>query len=140
MNIIINKKVKNVKTVSLVVADINKLKYVNDTFGLIVGDELILKVAKILESLKNLNEVYTGRTGGNEFQIILLNYDIDQSNEILQNIFKKLYSIQLEKADYVASVSFGLVDWNNQDTTEEFIHKTDQLMYANKKRSKPNLI
>lgn len=133
---IIKGTTKNVKSVSLVVADINKLKYVNDTFGHVSGDELILKVAKILEPLKKLEKVYPGRTGGDEFQIILLNYDLNQATELLQNIFKKLSSIKLEKINYIASVSFALLEWNHKDTAEEFIHKTDQLMYENKRLGK----
>lgn len=139
INSIINLEGKKDNTVSLVVADINNLKFINDTFGHTVGDELILKVAEILTPLKSLNNVFPGRTGGDEFQIVLQDYNLNQSKELLQNIFIKLENIQLEKADYVASVSFGLMEWNKEDTAEEFINKTDQLMYINKRISKLNL-
>jgi diguanylate cyclase (GGDEF)-like protein len=133
---IISKKIKNVETVSLVVADINKLKYVNDTFGHVVGDELILKVAQILEPLKKMDNVFPGRTGGDEFQIILLNMNEEQSNALLQNVFKKLASIQLEKADYIASVSYALLEWNKDEKAEGLINRVDKLMYINKKKSR----
>lgn len=123
-------------TVTLVQMDINNLKYVNDTFGHITGDELILKVAAILAPLKDKENIYPGRTGGDEFQIILLNVTEDETTTMLEQYFNKLKNIKLDNVDYCASVSYGYLEWNKKDSVKEFIDKVDKLMYFNKKRSK----
>ena len=123
-------------TVSLAILDINNLKYVNDTFGHLTGDKLILKVAEILLPLKNIEDVIPGRTGGDEFQIVLLNYNEEQANELLEPIFKKIGDIKFNKQDYRASVSYGLLEWNKKGSDEDFINRVDKLMYENKVRSK----
>jgi diguanylate cyclase (GGDEF)-like protein len=123
-------------TVSLAILDVNNLKYVNDTFGHLTGDELILKVAEILLPLKNMENVIPGRTGGDEFQIVLLNYNEEQANELLEPFFKRMSGIKLNKQDYRASVSYGLLEWNKKESDEDFINRVDKLMYENKVRSK----
>jgi diguanylate cyclase (GGDEF)-like protein len=120
-------------TVTLVQLDINNLKYVNDTFGHTTGDELILKVAAILTPLKDEENIIPGRTGGDEFQILLLNTSKEQSDEILKPYLEKLQHIPLSKTDYIASVSYGYLEWNKTDTAEEFTNRVDKLMYQNKK-------
>ena len=123
-------------TVTLVQLDINNLKYINDTFGHFTGDELILKVAGILTSLKSKENIYPGRTGGDEFQIILLNITKEEATDILESYFNQLKNIELSNINYIASVSYGYLEWNKSDTVYEFTNKVDQLMYNNKKLSK----
>jgi diguanylate cyclase (GGDEF)-like protein len=124
------------KTVTLVQMDINNLKHVNDTYGHITGDELILKVAAILSPLKDMENIYPGRTGGDEFQIILLNITEKEAKDILSTYFKQLNNIQLDTVDYIASVSYGYLEWNKIDAVNDFINKVDKLMYYNKRLSK----
>lgn len=123
-------------TVTLAQLDINNLKYVNDTFGHVTGDELILKVAEILSPLKNIKNIFPGRTGGDEFQIILLNHTKEDADILLEPYLKKLNHIELDKFDYICSVSYGYLEWNKKDSTQDFINKVDKLMYYNKKLSK----
>ena len=55
---------------SLALVDIDNFKYVNDTFGHIVGDEIIKAVAATLRNTLADNGI-VGRFGGDEFIIVL---------------------------------------------------------------------
>lgn len=136
LEIFLNNKMNiNRETVTLVQLDINKLKFVNDNFGHTTGDELILKVAEILNPLKSIKHIFPGRTGGDEFQILLLNFSYNKAHELLKPYLNALQSLSLSSTDYKASVSYGYLEWNQEDSSKIYIDKVDKLMYSNKKTS-----
>ena len=74
------------KNVSIAIVDIDFFKKVNDTFGHQVGDEVIKKVASILESEIGSHGV-VGRIGGDEFFIIFYDvYDLEDARELLRGV------------------------------------------------------
>ncbi len=55
---------------SIIVADLNGLKITNDTFGHQTGDQIIIQIARILESVFQ-DDGIIARIGGDEFVILL---------------------------------------------------------------------
>ncbi|MCR5150720.1 MAG: amino acid permease [Clostridiales bacterium] len=115
---------------SVVVCDINGLKFINDTLGHKAGDEYIQKGAKLICELFKHSPVY--RTGGDEFVIILS--EIDYLNR--SAIMKKLHDLSVDNIgkDGVV-ISGGISDFEpgvskNYKTVYE---KADALMYEEKK-------
>ena len=51
--------------------DLDSFKEVNDTYGHMFGDEVILNVARIVKDAVGKNG-YVGRVGGDEFFVVLL--------------------------------------------------------------------
>lgn len=121
------------KEISLMCMDINKLKYVNDTFGHLCGDELILRVAEELRPLKDTWGIFPGRTGGDEFQVILIGYNKESAEQLLEETIHNLENIELKSNFHKASVSWAIETWEESQNNEEFIQLVDQKMYENKR-------
>ncbi|HKL43165.1 MAG TPA: diguanylate cyclase [Clostridia bacterium] len=125
--------------ISLIIGDINNLKYINDHYGHSTGDQYIQLAAKLL--LEYLPEdAIVARIGGDEFGIILINKDQDVCRKICREINEKSksYSIK-ENLKEELSISLGYsIKSQDQISGEELFNKADQNMYTNKKSMKEN--
>ena len=126
-------KVKTYKTMFVVSADVNNLKYVNDTFGHAAGDTLIHNVAQIIrEAIGENGEIF--RTGGDEFAVFL--YDVD---EITFHQMSKVATIKIEEFnrnnEFVMSLASGYVCISDNNILDA-VKEADVRMYANKAKSK----
>jgi diguanylate cyclase (GGDEF)-like protein/PAS domain S-box-containing protein len=84
--------------VSLIMADLNGLKLVNDTYGHNEGDKLLKKMAAILKDSCRDNDLIA-RWGGDEFVILLPETDGESVKKIVSRINKKIADTYLEFED-----------------------------------------
>ncbi|MGH4123177.1 MAG: HD domain-containing phosphohydrolase [Clostridium sp.] len=115
---------------TIVMADVNGLKLVNDSFGHAVGDDLLKVVAKvILKGCRAFDIV--ARLGGDEFVILLCKTDIYETEQIIKNI---QIIAQEEKVGSVdISISFGYETKNSiSEKTQEIFKKAEDHMYKRK--------
>ncbi|OFW62728.1 MAG: hypothetical protein A2Z35_00850 [Actinobacteria bacterium RBG_19FT_COMBO_36_27] len=89
---------------SIIFADVNGLKEMNDNYGYDRGDQLLCKVARILKSCFR-NEDVVVRWGGDEFITVLPLTDSKTTDDIIERIFKKCE--QSSKPDFPVSISIG---------------------------------
>lgn len=114
---------------SIIMYDIDFFKNINDTFGHVYGDEILLRIS---EELKNNSRTtdYIGRYGGEEFLVILPNTTLtDASNKA--NVFRKIIEESIFKQDIKLTISGGVTQWVDQ-TAEQLVEYADQLMYLAK--------
>jgi diguanylate cyclase (GGDEF)-like protein len=122
---------------TIVMADVNGLKLVNDSFGHDEGDKLLKKVAQMLsKNCSKFGSIY--RIGGDEFIIALPRMDYFEADEMIKKL-KKLFS--KEKISGVEiSVSFG---WATRDfasvSMAEVIKRAEDNMYKNKLYESPGM-
>lgn len=76
--------------ISIIMADLNGLKLVNDTYGHIAGDEMLKKAAEILK-VSCRREDIVGRWGGDEFVILLPQTAKEKARDICMRIYDKHY-------------------------------------------------
>lgn len=122
--------------VSIVMADLNGLKKVNDTFGHNEGDFYLNALTKAIQQNIRTNDLVS-RLGGDEFLIILPNC----SEKIAEKIFNKV-SIDLdailetEAKPYKGSFAFGIETFIADDNvnTNNMIEQADQKMYQHKNK------
>ncbi|MDD5980383.1 MAG: GGDEF domain-containing protein [bacterium] len=96
---------------TIVIIDLNNLKYVNDNYGHEAGNELIKKAAAILINTQ-LEKSDIIRTDGNEFLIYLLGYSKTQINAYLSKLSK-----EFEKLPYGFGAAIGYSMINDEITT-----------------------
>lgn len=135
--IIASSKRRN-KTFAILFVDLDKFKFINDTYGHIIGDQIIQKVSKILESSLRIDDFIT-RKGGDEF-IILLN-DL-ASKEDIHYVIEKIFSffkdpIQIDNQTVPLTLSIGISIFpDDGDSGKELIKKADYAMYKAKEINK----
>ncbi|WP_066458764.1 GGDEF domain-containing protein [Anaerotruncus rubiinfantis] len=122
------------KPLSLAVLDIDRFKHVNDRFGHVFGDEVILKIADTLKALMN-ESIHSVRVGGDEFAVIFENIDPSAAMAICDKAACSLASFHFEShPEYSISISHGVAVLYKNDTAESFLDRADHMMYAMKKK------
>lgn len=93
--------------VCLLVIDIDKFKSINDTFGHLVGDQVLLHVVKVLKEVLRSSD-FIGRIGGDEFCVFMKNIlSLPYLYERLDEILDRLVNTRIEDRQ-VLSASIGV--------------------------------
>jgi len=126
------------KDMILVYADLDRLKWINDTFGHAEGDIAIIDAATIIKASFRVSDI-TARLGGDEF--VALSVDLSERTEerILERLDENLAAHNLDtQRPYKLSISFGITRYRAEKhiTLEELLSQADQQMYAQKQRRK----
>lgn len=115
---------------TVVMADVNGLKLVNDSFGHTEGDKLLQKAAEIITEGCRKKDIIA-RIGGDEFGIILPNTDEKEAKAIVKRI-KKMQSTVIIK-QLALSLSFGFaVKIEVNSDMGGILSEAENLMYRNK--------
>jgi len=117
--------------VSVVVFDVDRLKYVNDSQGHAAGDELLIRAALVLKGAFRAEDV-VARIGGDEFAVLLPSADADVVQEALRRVIGKIEQSQTEDHPVPLSISFGAATASKGDRLEEVLKLADRRMYENK--------
>ena len=122
---------------SIIFADINGLKMTNDIFGHAAGDELIKKIAEILQASCRTNDVI-GRVGGDEFIVLLPKTANENSITIMDRIRDSLS--QENVAAIKCSISLGC-DTKVESAQEftEVMANAENQMYKDKVLNRKNV-
>jgi len=121
---------------SLIMADMDFFREVNESYSHEIGDEYILQVARVFqEGFRNHDVI--ARYGGDEFTILMPNTKLSESFEVADNIRKKVNQLNfLEQYDgppLKLSVSFGLVNIpENAADAASATKLADQALYVAK--------
>ena len=123
---------------SVVMMDVNNLKYVNDTFGHEAGDEYIKGCCKILCHAFTYSPVF--RIGGDEFVAIVTGADFNNRMERMAELaetFEQTYAKEDSDPWKRYSASVGIADCEPGDTSlDQIIKRADRAMYESKKTFK----
>jgi len=138
---IMNAQIKESKndetTFSIIFFDIDNFKMINDNFGHIRGDKVLISIAKIVSSNIRSSD-FIGRWGGEEFIIILPNTNSKDAYTIASNLKVLIsnYNFDLEKA---VTCSFGITDFKKDDSKKEMVKRADDAMYYVKRNGKNDI-
>ena len=117
----------------LLVADIDNLKKVNDTFGHNVGDSYIQTCAEILKQAINTSNTLF-RIGGDEF-VSFIPYCSETDTTAIVKKIEALCAAQKKPWNVSVSVGFSIIENSNAGFTQHFT-QADRDMYAHKQKHK----
>jgi diguanylate cyclase (GGDEF)-like protein len=130
-----NELVKKGKRPGVLYCDVDRLKYINDTFGHAEGDFIIKQTAKVLNRFFFHDEVIA-RIGGDEFIVFIDDVDNLTMQQILDDIeeFTSEINKKINKP-YEYKLSFGISSYSSQskDILGKIIKEADQKLYQRRK-------
>ncbi len=125
---------------SLILADLDDFKAVNDTMGHAVGDKLLMKVADRLQHTTREADT-VARLGGDEFAMVLLNVDEPHKvAHIASHILDTLSQpYKINGLEITTSVSLGVTFWPlDGEGIDELLKNADVAMYRAKEFGRNN--
>lgn len=124
------------KQFTLVSFDIDKFKSINDTYGHIAGDDALIHVTQLVQSLLQKHEQLY-RLGGDEFAILMPETDPTKIYEVLNRVRSAVEHSPLiyQGAKIYCTLSIGAVVHSNQDA-EALIYQSDLQMYKSKQHGR----
>jgi diguanylate cyclase (GGDEF)-like protein len=109
------------------VLDIDHFKRINDTFGHLYGDEILILVSRIMEqSVRGYDLIF--RYGGEEFVILIKAFDYDKARRAFERIRTAVGHHGYAKVEQV-TVSIGVTEIDNQSGPAEVIEHADEALY-----------
>lgn len=126
---------------TVIMFDVNNLKYINDTFGHEVGDTVLKAFAGIMKSCIPAGN-FLGRSGGDEFIAIIHNNDENRIDHIIKDINCQIDEYnKTNNKEYKLSVAIGYALSNETEnkTYREMLRLADKRMYENKRNMKESV-
>jgi diguanylate cyclase (GGDEF)-like protein/PAS domain S-box-containing protein len=126
--------------VAVLFIDLDNFKLINDRHGHDVGDEVLVGVARKLQSIAGTEDIFA-RIGGDEFAGVLVNFDdtgIDQAVRRVQRAIYGSYVTRVSTFDITASIGVTLYPQDNVDP-EILLRHSDQAMYEAKENGKSQI-
>ena len=118
--------------ISIISADIDGLKLINDTMGHSTGDDLLRSFAEILKANMRSSDVVS-RFGGDEFAAILVSTDRPTAERVIERIRKAVARYNESRSGPFLSFSMGVATSNNGESSLlDCLKLADDLMYRDK--------
>jgi diguanylate cyclase (GGDEF)-like protein len=130
--------VREQKSISFLMMDVDKFKNYNDTYGHPQGDVLLKTMARIFASSAMRSTDLAARLGGEEFGILLPDTELSAALVIAEKIRASVEAVRVPTVDgkiiTTATISIGVVSMipDAKITVEEFISLADEQLYAAK--------
>jgi diguanylate cyclase (GGDEF)-like protein len=124
---------------SLLMADIDHFKEINDDFGHLAGDRVIKAVAGCLQQQIRESD-HVARYGGEEFAIILPDTQSQDACIVAERIRKAIASLRIKHENNLIhfTMSFGIASYQTEEETasDKFIKRADSALYQAKKNGR----
>ena len=127
---------KKIKPFSVIYLDLDEFKQINDSFGHLYGDKLLVQVAKLLKLIVG-DSGTAARLGGDEFMIILDDLkDYQQVNNCADQILDRLSNpVLVDDSAMNVGASIGICHFPEHGrTVDDLVRNSDTAMYYSKKR------
>ncbi|MDY0116930.1 MAG: diguanylate cyclase [Sulfurimonadaceae bacterium] len=115
---------------SIAILDIDKFKNFNDTYGHLIGDEVLISMAQTITTHVRETDIFA-RWGGEEFVILFKNTSIDEAKYVSEMLRNKIKSKVHPIAGSI-TVSFGVSEYKEGDTQKSIFKRCDDALYMAK--------
>jgi len=117
---------------SILLLDIDHFKKVNDNYGHHIGDLTLIALTKLINKVLRINDIFA-RWGGEEFIILLPRTEIEAAYIKAQEI-RALIEAHVAKELPSITISIGVTEVNDSDTTKSSLQRVDKALYLAKEK------
>ncbi|TFB24025.1 GGDEF domain-containing protein [Filobacillus milosensis] len=139
----LGKLVASQKEFTLILADIDDFKQINDTHGHTIGDQVLSAYGNTLQHQLDKSDSYSFRYGGEEFAIIIFDQrkraiksKIENWNKLFQHGMSLIPELNKENI----TISYGVAFSDQHDTKEELFKRADEYLYLAKEHGKDQIM
>ena len=126
------------KNVSCIMADIDNFKGINDSYGHLVGDQVLKAISHRIRNTVRAYDIL-GRYGGEEFLIIMPDTSMEDARELAERIRTRVKEAPVNNA--TITLSLGVVCIQVDDRSlDDIIRRADQNLYKAKKGGKDRVV
>jgi len=121
---------RNKSKISMLMIDLDRFKLVNDTYGHLVGDDVLVQSSQILrDSVRMSDRVY--RWGGEEFVIIIPETNNEQAGLVAEKICQNFREAHFDVIGNI-TVSIGVASYDKDEPIEDWFKRVDLALYQAK--------
>ncbi len=126
------------RPLSLISFDLDCFKLINDTYGHGVGDEVLIKVAHLVEPLLRGSDTF-GRWGGEEFLVVAPETELEEAAALAERL-REAVEAAFYPHDVPVTASFGVVTRTGGMGASELLETADRRLYAAKQRGRNRVV
>jgi diguanylate cyclase (GGDEF)-like protein len=126
---------RHARPLSVLIADLDHFKRINDRFGHAAGDAVLRAFAALLQNEARASDL-PGRLGGEEFALMLPDTDTAQAMSVGERVRARLMALRPAELDHVVTVSIGLATLQSHDNSDTLLARADQALYDAKDRGR----
>jgi diguanylate cyclase (GGDEF)-like protein/PAS domain S-box-containing protein len=115
---------------SLILFDLDYFKSINDTYGHLVGDEVLKDVCSLVEKEINSSD-YLCRVGGEEFVVLVPNTSLDSATTLATHLKNSIQN-NIKAKEKIVTISAGVAQINSKDSVESIYKRADDNLYSAK--------
>lgn len=132
---LLQQKRKN-STLAFLMLDLDKFKDINDTYGHITGDKLLVEVANRLRQCLRESDIIA-RFGGDEFSLILEHISTQDVKNVAEKILKEFNKpMKVNQHDIQAGISIGVAMSASSHSSEQMVKLADNALYKAKEKGR----
>ncbi len=124
---------------TLIALDIDHFKNVNDTYGHNIGDNALKAFANAVKFMLREGDLF-GRTGGEEFSVIIMDSDKNNSYIVAEKIRTEVEKIICDIHEIHITVSIGIAFLQADDTLEDIMIRADKCLYRAKENGRNQVV
>ncbi|MEA3315769.1 MAG: diguanylate cyclase [Campylobacterota bacterium] len=129
------KRIKRYKEpLSIAMIDIDKFKNFNDTYGHLIGDEVLVQMAQTVNSNVRETDEFA-RWGGEEFVILFIDTPLDKAKVVAEYVKDKIEENRHTTAGKITA-SFGVTQYQDGDTIDTILKRCDDALYKAKENGR----
>jgi diguanylate cyclase (GGDEF)-like protein len=117
---------------SVIMADLDDFKSINDQFGHVIGDQVLARAAAVFGNQVRPHDL-AARYGGEEFILLLPGISIDDAIAIAERIRKGVAEIKVPGCPQQITVSLGVTSWITDEAPETLVARADAALYSAKR-------
>lgn len=132
--------IKTGEPYTLAIADIDFFKKVNDTYGYIAGDEVLVSVAQIMKK-SMAGKGFAARWGGEEFLLVYTGCDMETTLTYLEMLVEAIREMRVEYDDKAIKITISIgVATGNGDSVDKVLCTADDRLYHAKKEGRDRVV